>query len=94
MKIKRSKKITKLMMFDEQMYDWNKIVDFSIYYGDRAENINFSDAFDVGASSVAYFCDFENAPPLSIYQVNGKYGIYFFLGSESHIIKKINKFVK
>jgi hypothetical protein len=86
MKIKTSKKITKLILIDEPMYDWAIVADFSLSYGDRLEDLSFKDAFYIGLLSE------EESKP--IFRINGKYGIYFFVGKELEIFNKIKKFME
>lgn len=94
MKIKTSKKIKELICVDEPMYDWSKVADFSISYGDRVEDISFKDAFNIGLLSSQHSKDIRYVKSLPIYRIFGEYGMYFFVGTESQIIKKIQKFMK
>jgi hypothetical protein len=97
MKIKESKRINKLVApyvwaeWDQQL-DLSEVADFTVDLDGGIHNICWGDAFEVGLNAQrGYDIGVDEAP---IYRVDGDYGIYFFIGNEGEITKKLRQFIK
>ena len=93
MKTKTSKKINQMICGDlESTLDWSMIANFVVLSGIDIMDISFEDAFDIGLNAQrGYEIGVDEDP---VYRVNGKYGIYFFIGKEPIVIKALKKFIE
>ena len=76
----------------EGQIDWSYIADFVVSLGDKVKDLSFEDAFDIGLNAQVGYEIGESVLP--IYRVDGKLGIYFFIGKLSVIAKSIKQFIR